>query len=361
MEHVLCCAVHCIDQVDESSDPLRVSRRMRPPQRSRFDHVERLSDERGLFEHASGIFRLEEPGYCTDDNARLMIVTAREADTGSPRRLCRLALRFVLDAQDLDGQCHNRMNAAGLWTDVVGTDDCWGYSVWGLGVMAANHPDPPIRRSALRGFNKAVRQRSLCSRSMAFAALGAADVLVSDRNHQAALTLLADTLTVIGPLPPGPWSWPEPRLTYANATLAEAVIAAGHALDSTVDLDRGLAMLDWLLDLETTGGHLSVVGLTGRGPGELAPMYDQQPIEVAAMADACWRAAVVTGDRSWLRGVAAAARWFGGANDTGLPMFDDSSGGGFDGLQPDSVDLNQGAESALSFISTMQHARGLSP
>ena len=265
----------------------------------------------------------------------------------------------MLDAEALDGRCHNRMNSAGCWTDVVGTDDCWGYSVWGLGAMAANHPDPPIRRAALRGFNKAIHQRSQHSRSMAFAALGAADVLVSDRRHQAALALLADTLTLIGPLPTGSWTWPEPRLTYANATLAEAVIAAGHALDSSVDLDRGLAMLDWLLELETTGGHLSVVGLGGRGPADSAPMYDQQPIEVAAMADACWRAAIVTGDRSWLRGVAAAARWFGGANDTGLPMFDDSSGGGFDGLQPDRVNLNQGAESTLAFISTMQRARSL--
>ena len=58
----------------------------------------------------------------------------------------------------------------GCWTDVVGTDDCWGYSVWGLGAMAANHPDPPIRRAALRGFNKAIDQRSQHSRSMAFAA-----------------------------------------------------------------------------------------------------------------------------------------------------------------------------------------------
>jgi hypothetical protein len=360
MEHDLHFGVSCAGFVVERPDQLlRDSRHMKSAQRSRFDHVERLSDERGLFEHASGMIRREEQGYCTDDNARLLIITARETDTGPPRRLGRLALRFVLDAQDLDGQCHNRMNSSGRWTDVVGTDAGWGLSVWGLGVMAANHPDPPIRRAALRGFNKAVRQRSACSRSMAFAALGAADVLVSDRSHQEALSLLVDTLTVIGPLAPGAWTWPEPRLTYANATLAEAVIAAGHALDSSVDLDRGLTMLDWLLELEMTGGHLSVVGLTGRGPADIAPMYDQQPVEVAAMADACWRAAVVTGDRSWLRGVAAAARWFGGANDTGLPMFDDSSGGGFDGLQPDSVNLNQGAESTLAFISTMQRARSL--
>lgn len=77
------------------------------------------------------------------------------------------------------------------------------------------------------------------------------------------------------------------------------------------------------------------------------------------MADACWRAADVTGERSWLRGVAAASLWFAGTNDAGLAMFDERSGGGFDGLQRDSVNLNQGAESTLAFVSTMQRARSL--
>jgi hypothetical protein len=332
---------------------------MTTPSMCRFDHVERLSDDRGLFEHANGLIRREEHGYCTDDNARLLIVAAREPGTGSAHRLGQLALRFVLDAQGRDGRCHNRMNAAGHWTDELSTEDCWGRSVWGLGVMAASKHGSSARRAARRGFDKAIRQRSRDSRSMAFAALGAADVLTVNPNHQGAMALLVDTLTVIGPPPAGAWLWPEPRLRYANATLAEAVIAAGHALGSQADLERGLAMLDWLLELETPGSHLSVVGVAGRGPDEVGPMYDQQPIEVAAMADACHRAADVTADRSWLRGVAAAARWFAGANDTGLPMFDDSSGGGFDGLQPDSVNLNQGAESTLAFLSTMQRARSL--
>lgn len=315
----------------------------------RLDHLERLSDNRGLFEH----------GYCTDDNARLLVVTSREPDVGLAHRLGFLALRFVLDAQSADGQCHNRMNRDGEWTDQPSTEDCWGRSVWGLGVTAAGHPKSSTRRIALAGFNIGVTQRSPSSRSMAFAALGAADVLVTDQDHQPARALLADTLTTIGDIPEGKWAWPEPRLSYANATLAEAVIAAGHALDRGNELDRGLEMLEWLLDLEMRRGQLSVVGDDGRGPDDSGPMFDQRPIEVAALADACWRANEVTGDRSWLRGVAAAARWFSGSNDTGLVMFDESSGGGYDGLQRDGVNPNQGAESTLAFISTMQRARSL--
>jgi hypothetical protein len=332
---------------------------MSAPADFNFDHIERMSDRRGLFEHADRLARREQHGYCTDDNARLLIVTSREPDTGAVHRLGRMALQFVLDAQAADGQCHNRMNDAGKWTDEPAVEDCWGRSVWGLGVTAAIHPKSSTRRSALVGFDKAVGQRSPWSRSMAFAALGAAEVLMIDQDHQPARALLADTLTTIGPIPAGKWSWPEPRLRYANATLAEAVIAAGHALDRGAELDRGLEMLEWLLDLETPRGHLSVVGVGGRGPEDKSPMYDQQPIEVAAMADACWRAAEVTGDRSWLRGIAAASRWFTGANDNSMTMFDEVSGGGYDGLQPDSVNLNQGAESTLAFISTMQRARSL--
>lgn len=329
---------------------------------SAFEHLDRLSDRRGLYEHADGTVRREQHGYCTDDNARLLVVTSRELDTGSAQRLNRLALGFVLDALGIDGRCHNRMDRSGRWADRVSTDDCWGRSLWGLGTTATLHTDPSIRQWALGGFDDAARQRSRWPRAMAFAALGAADVLTRDPDHGPARALLIDALAVIGPIPPtGAWSWPEPRLTYANAALAEAVIAAGAALDSNADLDRGLTMLSWLLKLETPLGHLSVTGVRGRGPDDHGPQFDQQPIEAAAMADACWRAYAITGDRVWSRGVAAAAGWFTGDNDSGLSMRDEISGGGYDGLQPESVNLNQGAESTLALISTMQRARSFAP
>lgn len=324
---------------------------------STFAHLDRLSDHRGLFEHAEGTRRREEHGYCTDDNARLLVVTAREEDRGLAHQLGRIALRFVLDAQGPDGRCHNRMDRSGTWTDDLLTDDCWGRSVWGLGTAATHHTNPATRRWALRGFDKAVRQRSSAPRAMAFAALGAAAVLTDDPDHGRARALLVDALDVIGPVPSGEWSWPEPRLAYANAAVAEAVIVAGAAIENSVALDRGLKMLAWLLDRETTRGHLSVTGVGGRGPDDAGPQFDQQPIEVAAMADACWRAYRITGDRTWSRGVDAAVDWFHGANDTGLPMYDDESGGGFDGLHPEGVNLNQGAESTLAYVSTMQRAR----
>ena len=102
-----------------------------------FAHLERLSNEHGIFEHAEGTRRRVEHGLCTDDNARLLVVASRERDTGPARRLGRLALDFVLGGQDADGRSRNRMDACGQWTDEAGTEDCWGRGLWALGTAAA--------------------------------------------------------------------------------------------------------------------------------------------------------------------------------------------------------------------------------
>jgi hypothetical protein len=120
-----------------------------------------------------------------------------------------------------------------------------------------------------------------------------------------------------------------------------------------------LAMLGWLLARETTQGHLSVTGMRGCDKTQVGRQFDQQPIEVAAMADACWRAHALTGDARWSDGVALASAWFDGANDSGAVMRDAATGGSYDGLLVDGVNLNQGAESTLALVSTMQRARAL--
>jgi hypothetical protein len=122
---------------------------------------------------------------------------------------------------------------------------------------------------------------------------------------------------------------------------------------------RGLDILEWLVDCETRDGHLSVTPVGGWSAGEPRPGFDQQPIEVAALADACIRAAAVDANAIWPDTVRAAVDWFQGANDAGAVMWDPATGGGFDGLHADGVNLNQGAESTLAALSTFQLARRL--
>jgi hypothetical protein len=326
-----------------------------------FDHLHTMTDDRGLFEHADHARPRIEHGYCTDDNARLLVVTCRETDHEPADRLRRTALAFLIAAQVADGGSRNRMDASGTWTDEPSTEDCWGRSLWGLGAAAAGHPDPTARTAALTAFDHGARLRSPWTRAMVFAALGAADVLTIDPWHRNARSILHDAAVAIGRPGPAGWIWPQQRLTYANAALPEVLLAAGSALDDPRMLDDGLVMLDWLLTRQTQRGHLSVSGASGSDRHTPGPEFDQQPIEVAAMADACSRASALTGDARWADGVGRAAAWFDGANDAGAVMWDPDTGGGYDGLEPRGVNRNQGAESTLALISTRQRARALDP
>jgi len=327
-----------------------------------FGHLMRLTDERGTFEHARVADPLPEYGYCTDDVARVLVVATR--DEGLDRALNGLAgvaLRFLNDAQALTGACRNRMDNTGNWVDEPALEDAWGRCVWGLGTAAAHSTVLWARQSAIMQFERAAQERSQYPRAMAFAALGAAEFLAVDPDHGPARALLTDyAATVPDANGDASWPWPEPRLRYANGVLPEAMIAAGTALDDSTLCQRGLDLLAWLLAFETVDGHLSPTPVAGRGPEDTKPGFDQQPIEVSTLADACARAAAVDANPIWPDGVRAAAAWFMGDNDANEPMWDPNTGGGYDGLHADGVNRNQGAESTLAVISTMQHAQRLS-
>jgi hypothetical protein len=327
-----------------------------------FDHLLRLTDRRGTFEHACLAEPRPEHGYCTDDMARVLVVATREPDAEGPvNGLAGVAVRFLNEAQTFGGACRNRMDNTGRWTDEPSTGDHWGRCIWGLGTAAAHSDVSLVGRLAVIQLERAAHARSKSPRAMAFAALGAAELLAVDPEHHAARELITDyAASLAAPNGDPAWPWPEPRLTYANAVLAEAMIAAGVALDDMMLRQRGLDLLAWLVEFETADGHLSPTPVAGRGADDARPGFDQQPIEVAALADACARAAVVDAGAIWLDGVRAAAAWFMGDNDAGQPMWDPETGGGYDGLHADGVNGNQGAESTLAVISTLQHAQRLS-
>jgi hypothetical protein len=328
-----------------------------------FDHLERLTDGRGLFEHARHTVPRREHGYCVDDVARGLVVVCHEPEPGPlVRRLARCYLAFVLDALDPAGACHNRMAVDGQWRDEAAAGDWWGRALWGLGVAATSAQTPGMRARALGGFRIAAQARSPHLRSMAFAALGAAELLTRWPDEIAARRLLTDTLAMIGGGTDdgSGWPWPEERLSYSNASVAEALIVAGDALADGPALSRGLSLLEFLLRTQTRDGHLSVTPVGGRGRDDAGPGYDQQPIEVSALADACGSAFRITGEPSWLAGIDLAWDWFLGANDSATPMFNPRTGGGYDGLERHGRNLNQGAESTLAMLATAQQARRIS-
>ena len=321
-----------------------------------FRHLHRLTDDAGLFEHAELTVPRVEHGYCVDDVARGLLVTVREPEeVARLTALSEIYLTFLDDAQVADGRFRNRCAVGGAWETAATYDDCWGRALWGLGAAVAHRPALAAR--ALDCFDRSAGGRSPSSRAMAFAGLGAADVLIAVPDHRAARLLLADAAEVIGRPGADPrWPWPEPRLRYANAALAETLIAAGDLLGDAARLDDGLRLLQWLLDVETARDVISVTPVGGWGLGEPRPGFDQQPIEVAALADACARALRVTGAEPWRLAVQRCADWFLGHNDARTALYDPVSGGCCDGLEPEGRNENQGAESTLAMISTFQQS-----
>jgi hypothetical protein len=342
-----------------ATTPDRLGREIRPVPEPDFAHLIRMTDDTGLFEHARHAVARRQHGYCVDDVARGLLVVSREPRPSAPvLALADRYLAFLTHAQDSGGAFHNRMTHARCWSDPAGLGDWWGRALWGLGTAAARSPAPWIRQEALVAFRLGARRRSPAPHAMAFAGLGAAEVLRSHPDDPAAAALLRDAAEAVGrPAIDPRWPWPQARLSYANAALAEVVIAAGRQFDDGPLLASGLRMLAWLRDIQVVDGHLSVVPVTGWERDGARARYDQQPIEVAALADAGATAAAATGDPTWDLLVAQAVGWFLGDNDAGAPMWDPVTSGGYDGLTEQGPNLNQGAESTLALISTLQHAR----
>src|SRR3984957_4657527 len=209
-----------------------------------FRHLFDMTDQHGTFEHALFTQPRAEHGYCSDDMARVLIVVAREPDqVPALRGLAMLSLRFLQDALDSHGRCRNRMDRFGAWGVPPAVNDSWGRTIWGLGTAVSQSDDHLIRHLAARGLERAMTQRSPWPKAMAFAALGAAELLSVDPGNLTAVALLSDAADAMdamdGPQQ-GRWTWPAHRLTYANATLPEAMIAAGSVLGRPLLVEQGL-------------------------------------------------------------------------------------------------------------------------
>ena len=325
----------------------------------RFDHVLGMSTEVGLFEHALLTVPRRDHGYCVDDVARGLILTSRQPEPSAEvARLTDIYLHFLGAAQDGGGRFRNRRHEDGSWADEAGADDHWGRALWGLGTAAAASVDESVREFALVHASIGLQVRSPSVRATAYAAVGAFEVLRALPGNPGARSLLSSARAALSGPGSGPsWPWPERRLFYANALLPEALLVIGTALGDEAALERGLSLLGWLLEVQTRDGHLSMVPTAGWQLGEPRPGFDQQPIEVSALAEACTRALELTGQEVWRNGLDLCVGWFLGSNDAGLPMYNPASGGAFDGLHAAGVNRNEGAESTLAALTTFQLAR----
>jgi hypothetical protein len=325
-------------------------------------HVKNLTTSLGLFEHADGPTPRTEHGYCVDDNARALVLIHRMSNPPSDAlNLANIYLDFTLSSLGEAGACHNRMNNLGTWVDEPFTGDHWGRLLWGLGATASQAQDPATRHRAKQGALLALKATSPHPRALAYATLGAYQLLHSpepllDYERELVLEFLTKALVVLDPTPPrsNQWPWPWQTLTYANALIPHALLLIGASLANAYVITRALSLLTWLVEEQLVKNHLSLVPVAGKVPGAQLGGFDQQPIEASTLAEAAAVAFDITGDKGWLGVIELCVYWFLGFNDNRHAVWDESTQASFDGLTRSGVNLNQGAESTLAALSTFQ-------
>jgi hypothetical protein len=265
------------------------------------------------------------------------------------------------------GRFRNFMDYQRHWMEDGGSDDSHGRALWALGTVMGRSHTPALQSMAGRVFEQALPAilDTTSPRAWAFAIIGIHVYLqrfAGDRRASQVQDELAGRLLALySSNRSDDWRWFEAGLSYCNAALPHAMLICGKYIPNDAMTRAGLESLSWLADLQHAddeGRHFVPIGSNGFYPrsGERA-RFDQQPIEAQAMVSACLEAYRFTGDIHWRTEARRAFEWFLGHNDLNLPIYDPASGGCRDGLHPDRVNENQGAESTLAFLQALLELR----
>jgi glycosyltransferase involved in cell wall biosynthesis len=344
----------------------------------KLNHLNQMTDDTGMLQHAIFTIPNRREGYTTDDNARALIlaVLLDHGDTGraAGKRLpsaksAALYLSFLEHAfSPAKGRFKNFLRYDRRWNEPVGSEDCHGRALWALGTVLGRSRDQGCRGAAGRLFElslPAVMEFS-SPRAWAYSLLGIQEYLASypgDRDAQKVRSALSRRLLEMYELIRRPdWKWFESVVAYGNARLPQCLLLVGAACSDDRMISAGLESLDWLSQTQhcEINRHFVPIGSQGfyRQDGEKA-RFDQQPLEAAGAVSACLQAYRVTGDSRWRNEAWSAFNWFLGDNDLQLPLYDSVTGGCRDGLHPDRANENQGAESTLSFLMALVEMQSL--
>ncbi|GAB3568338.1 glycosyltransferase family 4 protein [Spirosoma luteolum] len=325
----------------------------------RLDHLFRLTDSTGIVQHARYHLPFYEEGYCTDDNARALILAIMLQEAGFvDRKLAQAADNYCAFLNHAYSDDHRRfrnfMSYDRRWLEDVGSDDSTGRTIWALGVCIGRSTDLNSVTWAMSLLEKVLPSIGQMSspRAWGFALHGIYEYQKKFNDDRLAKTIQRQLLDKLmfrySETATDEWPWFESKLTYDNAILAHALIRSSDERMQAV----GLKSLKWLVAMQTAErGHFQPIGSNGfYERGKTRAYFDQQPLEAQSTVSACLTAFQVTGDEEWNRTAIRVFKWFTGLNDLGLPLYDQQTGGCRDGLHIDRVNKNQGAESTLSYL-----------
>lgn len=327
------------------------------------NHLITLTDNTGILQHATYSIPNRNEGYCTDDNIRALLVAVLNKqlfNNDSVMILINIYLSYVLHAyNDKSGLFRNFMNYDRTWHEESGSEECNGRVLFTLGYMIKNPPNDSILAIVKNLFDKAINNvwDFTSPRSFAYIIMGclyylrrfsgASEVNKISREFAARLSDLYIKSKDEN------WKWFEKYATYNNARLSQALLMSGRFFENELHKKQGLESLEWLYNIQLDKSK-NIISLIGNRDwlikGKSKSKYDQQPIEIPALIDACFQAFEITNNREWISRIGLLFSWFLGNNDRQELMYDYYTGGCHDGLTSSGINSNQGAESTLSWL-----------
>jgi len=339
----------------------------------RLDHIVRMTDGTGIFQHATFNVPNFHEGYCTDDNARAFILCNLLAEPGPLHSLETTYLAFLAAALDREtARFRNFMSHGREWLETSGSEDSHARAMWALGVGSGRSANVGHQKLSVYLFELGLPPVDdfISPRAWAFTLLGIHEYLLccpgKEKVMTARETLTRKLVTRWHDCASEDWPWFENEATYDNARLSQAMILSGKSMGDDEVYQIGLKSLRWLVSIQRTqAGDFRPIGSNGfyTKNGARAD-FDQQPVEAQAMVSACLDAFRVTDDAFWTGEARRAFEWFLGRNDLGQSLYDSATGGCGDGLHETRVNANQGAESSLAFqiaLAEMNHAAHPTP
>ncbi len=338
-------------------------------------HLTNMTDDTGMLQHAIFSVPNTREGYTTDDNARALIVSTFLDNSPSSENktehsdLSRRYLAFLWLAFNSDsGRFRNFLGYDRNWLEQVGSDDSHGRALWALGTVLGHSQNAGLRGAAGRLFEAAAPAVLTFSspRAWAYSVLGLQaylDWFPGDRAIQGLRNTLANRLLdIFERSRTESWHWFERSLSYSNARLPQALILAGWRSNNHRMIEAGMDSLKWLVAEQHRDDQEIFVPIGSSGffiEGDKKARFDQQPVEACATVSACLEVYRLTEESQWLEEARRVFRWFLGKNDLQAPLYDPVTGGCRDGLHPDRVNENEGAESTLSFLMALLEMQAL--
>lgn len=328
------------------------------------DHLTKMTDDNGLFQFAKLNIPDKNFGYTLDDNARALAVCSwlmKKKPTKELKSLMKIYLTFIKKCQQPDGTFINYISFSQKKTIQNTTEDledCQSRAVWGLSEVIANTMLPQeIRDEAIEIFIKNFKLDRHLNHLRAKAFLIKAYALILPFLTHQKIELISqidkyaqDLVSTFEENSLEEWRWFENDLNYNNALLPESLLIAGNVLKKKKYTDCGFTALAFLIDKTFSTTYMPIGHTSWYKNKGIRSYYDQQPEDPASMILALVRAYEYTREEKYKSLAKKCFSWFLGNNSLKIALYDQKSGGCFDGLHPDRVNRNQGAESLVSYL-----------